>query len=195
MRRDTDLDTAHKSWNVLFDFSPRDNANFHAALLREPPLNCITNSTKYMRFVKSLSRRVFFVCNLLVLYRTSLYLRNSSFEHTPGNREFLAAFRSCKDYVRSASVGFEARRSLPFQLTQFLAGVDHVFIISFDGCVSQVLPVLAGRSSCVLGKMVDSCTPAKFVRGGYSHAMKVTITHAFILQLAHESRYKHIAVI
>ena len=109
--------------------------------------------------------------------------------------EFVSAFRSCKDYEHRVGEYSGERRTLPRQLTGILSVVDHVFILSLDGCNTKVPRVLVNRSSCIIGRVVDSCSPPKYIRGIYTHAMKVTITHAFILQLSYESSYRHVAVL
>jgi len=51
------------------------------------------------------------------------------------------------------------------------------------------------RASCVIGAVLDACAPKVFVQGEHSHALKVTFTHAVIIQLAQDANHQHIAVI
>lgn len=78
---------------------------------------------------------------------------------------------------------------------RLLSVTDHIFVLSKHDC--KMVPPSAYRTkiTCVHGAVIDSCTPAAFVRGQYLHAMRVTFSHAVVLQVAKEKRYRNIAII
>ena len=76
-----------------------------------------------------------------------------------------------------------------------LLEIDHVFVLSFDSCETKLPQSFSGRATCVVGRKLDVCAPRAYIRGLYTHAMKVSFMHAAVLHLAQKSRYEHIAVL
>ena len=62
-------------------------------------------------------------------------------------------------------------------------------------CQTKLPRSFAGRASCVVGTKIDACAPQEFIRGPYTHAMKVSFTHAAVLYLSTKANYRHVAVI
>ena len=73
------------------------------------------------------------------------------------------------------------------------SAVEHIFLISFDKCRTNLPSNLADKATCIYGKYVDARAPRPFVRGEYEHALKVTFTHAFALQIAINSKFRNAA--
>lgn len=62
-------------------------------------------------------------------------------------------------------------------------------------CETKLPKSFAGRASCVVGTKIDACAPHEFIRGPYTHAVKVSFMHAAVLYLATKAKYRHVAVI
>jgi len=130
---------------------------------------------------------LFFLCFSLTheMSNTSLSLYDN----------LLSGLETCDDFeTRLASVD-EWSDSMPSVLSSMLLFVDHTFVLSVDGCESKIPASLESRATCIVGRVLDRCTPARFVRGKYKHAMKVTFTHAMVLLISQRSGYRHVAVI
>ena len=107
------------------------------------------------------------------------------------------AFRKCSyaDFLRPARSSVGRSKSMPLHVVRFLKEIDHVFLLCLHRCRTTIPSEIVNRSTHVLGSHVDSCAPSGLTSGKYEHALKVTFTHAIILQRAIEMRYKHVAVI
>lgn len=125
---------------------------------------------------------------LLLLVLSLLKVRKQS------SREFRIAVDKCGQFTQPLK--FDASRNyFPKQVTEMLLEVDQVFVLGVDSCETKLSHAFSGRATCVVGRSLDACTPSAYVRGPYTHAMKVSFTHAAVLHLAQRARYKHIAVI
>ena len=78
-------------------------------------------------------------------------------------------------------------------LDGLLRFVDHIYIVSKDGC-SDVHIGSHLAITCIVGHAVDACAPTTFVGGAYGHGYKVTFSHALALFLAEESNAERICV-
>jgi len=112
----------------------------------------------------------------------------------PSSRAFRNAISECGKFTHPLELDAN-RKYFPDQLSQMLHEVDHIFVLSFDLCETKLPRSFAGRATCVVGRKLDVCAPHAYIRGPYSHAMKVSFMHATVLHLAHKSRYEHIAVV
>lgn len=106
---------------------------------------------------------------------------------------FLKALRRCSEF--SASVGVASDQSIPFPINKMLAQVDHIYIVAYDRCHLKLPVDIAEKATCILGHATDECAPRIFFRGSHKHALKVSFTHAVLLQLSQEAAYDNIAVI
>ena len=112
----------------------------------------------------------------------------------PSSRAFRNAISECEKFTQPLEL--EANRKyFPETLSQMLLEVDHIFVLSFDLCETKLPRSFAGRATCVVGRKLDVCAPRAYIRGPYTHAMKVSFMHAAVLHLAQKSRYEHIAVL
>ena len=101
----------------------------------------------------------------------------------------------CKGYSgKVESIQSLGSQSLQY-VTDGLIHIDHIFVISTQHCTTMLPAILTKKATCVFGKNVDKCAPPKLLAGKYEHAMKVTFSHAFVIQLALQSQYRHIAII
>ena len=107
--------------------------------------------------------------------------------------EFLASLHACQNILTSVNISESSR--VPITISKLLAEVEHTFVISLLGCLTTFPPGFAGRASCVLGRKVDQCAPSKFIRGPFKHGMRVTFTHAVIVQLSIEAGFQNIAIL
>jgi len=78
-------------------------------------------------------------------------------------------------------------------LQELLRAVDHIYIVSKDGC-SGVHTDSQLSVTCIVGRNVDACAPATFVGGTYDHGYKVTFSHALALFLAEQSNAERICM-
>ena len=78
-------------------------------------------------------------------------------------------------------------------LDGLLRSVDHIYIVSKDGC-SGIHTNSHLAMTCIVGRAVDACAPTTFVGGTYGHGYKVTFSHAFALFLAEESNAERVCV-
>jgi len=112
----------------------------------------------------------------------------------PSSRAFRNAISECEKFTQPLEL--EANRKyFPETLSQMLLEIDHVFVLSFDSCKTTLPQAFTGRATCIIGRKLDVCAPRAYIRGPYTHAMKVSFTHAAVLHLAQKSRYEHIAVL
>jgi hypothetical protein len=79
-------------------------------------------------------------------------------------------------------------------LEGLLRSVDHIYIVSKDGC-SDVHIDRHLAITCIVGRAVDACAPTTFVGGAYGHGYKVTFSHAFALFLAEKSDAERICML
>ena len=108
-------------------------------------------------------------------------------------KRFQEALDACSGFSQPLSVSDDAPFST--QISEMLLKIDHVFVLSIDVCETKLLRSFAGRASCVVGTKIDACAPNEFIRGPYTHAMKVSFMHAAVLYLATKANYRHVAVI
>ena len=106
-----------------------------------------------------------------------------------------AIVHNCPNF--STVLGSAGNREVPELIASVLSLVDHVYIISLDSCNFALRDSISARATCIHGRLLDNCAPAHFLRGlpHELHGLKVTFTHAAVMQLAHESRFRKIAVI
>lgn len=107
---------------------------------------------------------------------------------------FRAAVDGCEKFTQPLTLDGSGKY-VPKQLSELLLAVDHVFVLGVDSCVTTLQHAFSGRATCIVGRMLDACTPRVYIRGPYTHAMKVSFTHAAVLHLAQRAQYKHIAVL
>lgn len=130
----------------------------------------------------------FFLCFWGAIFRYVL-----SAQGTPGAR-FRAAISACKDF--STPLGSSGNSSsVPPPIAGILLQVDHVFVLSFKSCRLQLPTSFSGKATCVVGEKLDACAPREFIKGAHTHAMKVSFTHAAVLQLAYDRRARHVAIL
>jgi hypothetical protein len=91
----------------------------------------------------------------------------------------------------------KSSRPVPKLVSDMLFFTDHVYIISLQSCSLALPKSLLSRSTCIHGQVLDSCAPLKYLRGRRHelHALKVTFTHAAIMQLAIGSGLRNVAII
>ena len=102
---------------------------------------------------------------------------------------------TCVGFQTSFETAVPDSSSMPEEIANMLSFVDHIFVLSLESCATAVPDNIRRRSTCIKGKVLDSCAPSAFISGEYMHAMKVTFSHAIVLQLAREAEYVNIAVI
>ena len=112
----------------------------------------------------------------------------------PSSRAFRNAISECEKFTQPLELDAN-RKYFPETLSQMLLEIDHVFVLSFDSCETKLPQSFSGRATCVVGRKLDVCAPRAYIRGLYTHAMKVSFMHAAVLHLAQNSRYEHIAVL
>ena len=78
---------------------------------------------------------------------------------------------------------------------QLLSLTDHIFVLAKGDCVIGAPSMHRAKVTCVHGEVIDMCAPAKFFYGPHSHAMRVTFSHAVILQVAKEKQYRNVAIV
>jgi len=127
-----------------------------------------------------------FISLLLVLYLANC--------RKPSSRTFRKAISECEKFTQPLELEAN-RRYFPETLSQMLLEIDHVFVLSFDLCKTTLPHAFFGRATCVVGRKLDVCAPRAYIRGPYTHAMKVSFMHAAVLHLTQKSRYEHIAVL
>ena len=102
--------------------------------------------------------------------------------------------QGCKDFsssVLTTPVG----RSFPALVSKLFSLADQTYILSASTCGTVLPSFLARKAQCIHGQQIDSCVPPSLLQGRHQHAMKVTFSHAIILQLAQDAGYRHILVI
>ena len=129
---------------------------------------------------------LFFISLLLVLYLVNC--------RKPSSRALRNAISECEKFTQPLELEAN-RRYFSETLSQMLLEIDHVFVLSYDLCETTRPQAFFGRATCVIGRKLDVCAPRAYIRGAYTHAMKVSFTHAAVLHLAQKSRYEHVAVL
>ena len=112
----------------------------------------------------------------------------------PSSRAFRNAISKCEKFTQPLQLDAD-RKYFPETLSRMLLEIDHVFVLSVDSCKTKLPQAFSGRATCVVGRKLDVCAPRAYIRGPYTHAMKVSFMHAAVLHLAQKSRYEHIAVL
>ena len=102
---------------------------------------------------------------------------------------------TCIGFQTSFETAMPDSRSMPDDIANMLSSAHHIFVLSLESCTIAVPVNMRRRSTCIKGKVLDSCAPDAYISGDYKHAMKVTFSHAVVLQLAREAGYPNIAVI
>lgn len=129
----------------------------------------------------------------IIIFVAFLFLSTSA-----NSRRLQLTFRSavdeCENFTQPLTLD-GAGKYLPMRVSQMLLEVDHVFVLSFNSCETNLPQAFSGRATCVIGRKLDMCAPYAYIRGLYTHAMKVSFTHAAVLYLAQRAQYKHIAVL
>ena len=116
--------------------------------------------------------------------------------HSPKSTiDFRAVVDECQQFTHPLKLDYYARKYFTVHVLEMLLEVDHVFVLGVDSCDTKLPQDFSGRATCVVGRALDACAPSAYIRGPYTHAMKVSFMHATVLQLAQNARYKHIAVI
>jgi hypothetical protein len=138
-------------------------------------------------------------------YRTKLFrlfvclsLFASLFQAKKDNRRLVRSrFQEAVDACQGFSQPLGVSDDTPFstQISKLLLRIDHVFVLTTDICEIGLPRSFAGRASCVVGTKIDVCAPNEFIRGPYTHAMKVSFMHAAVLYLAQKANYRHVALI
>mgnify|MGYP001370947645 CR=1 FL=1 len=108
-------------------------------------------------------------------------------------KRFQEAVDACHGFSQPLGVSDDAPFST--QISEILLKIDHIFMLSIDICEIKLPRSFAGRASCVDGPKLDACAPNEFIRGPYTHAMKVSFMHAAVLYLAQRANYRHVALI
>lgn len=122
-----------------------------------------------------------------LLYNSTLFLDSSY-------TRFLSAISSCADFTSRIN------DSVPFSLgsetlVDLLNDVEHIFVLSVDGCRLGLPWPLTNKATCVIGRRLDNCAPKEFVTSPYIHAMKVSFMHAAVFRLSSQAHYQHVAII
>ena len=132
---------------------------------------------------KHLVRNIFVAFFLFLTYSCCAPRASSTFFTNHGN-ELLHTLQTCAGFVGS----FETQRvdsgTIFHEILNILAQVDHIFVVSLEGCDIKLPLELRSRSSCIKGRVLDDCAPEKYISGKYKHAMKVTFSHAVILHMS-----------
>ena len=133
-------------------------------------------------------------CRVMMLFITFSCLRRiKNSKRRPVERRFREAVDACQSFARPLDVSDNAPYAI--QILEALRSIDHVFILSLDTCETKLPKSFAGRATCIVGAKLDACAPNEFVRGPYTHAMKVSFMHAAVLYLAEKANFRHVALI
>ena len=108
-------------------------------------------------------------------------------------QRFQEAVDACQHFSRPLGVSDNAPYAT--HILELLLSIDHVFILSLDECETKLPKSFAGRATCVVGTKLDLCAPNEFIRGPYTHAMKVSFMHATVLYLSEKANYHHVALL
>lgn len=112
----------------------------------------------------------------------------------PSSKSFQNAISACEKLTQPLNLDVN-RKYFSDTLSQMLLDIDHIFVLSYYSCKTTLPPAFSGRATCVVGRKLDACAPQAYIRGSYTHAMKVSFMHATVLYLAQRYRYEHIAVL
>ena len=107
-------------------------------------------------------------------------------------KDFQISVALCKNFTTSIAA---ASDHFPHGLTSLFSLFDHVFVLSFDGCRTQIPSSLLHKSSCIEGRVLDKCSPDRFLRGKEKHGLKVTFMHASVIELAKRAAYNNILIL
>ena len=127
------------------------------------------------------------------LFALCIYWCRQPNSRSSGLNIFLSAVRSCSGFATPVEVATDDL--LPYPIPELLSQVDHIFIVSLDTCRTKLPLSIVGKSTCIVGRKVDDCAPSVFLRGAHAHAMKVSFTHAVILQISHDASYDSVAIL
>lgn len=139
-------------------------------------------------------RRTLYHAGFLVCAALIIWGKRQRRPRVPAKRQVQDTLRACSVHVKPVSVRVHDE-SASRELQIMLAHVDHIFLVSFETCQTRLSTSLSTDATCVQGKLIDACAPQEMISGSWVHAMKVTFTHAVILQIALDKRYKHIAIL
>mmetsp|Transcript_7558 Transcript_7558/g.34248 ORF Transcript_7558/g.34248 Transcript_7558/m.34248 type:complete len:347 (+) Transcript_7558:116-1156(+) len=160
-----------------------------------------TNRYRYLKrtrnAIKNRMSITAFMIFVLLIFLFPFIFRGHPLIAQDQRSENSVVFRRCSysDFLKPAKATIGRDESMPLYVTQFLREIDHVFLVCLHQCRTSLPRELLNRSTQVFGNRVDSCAPARLISGKYVHALKVTFTHAIIMQRASEMSYRHIAVI
>jgi hypothetical protein len=93
----------------------------------------------------------------------------SSADHS---NEMLKISGNCDDFVSSFRRQGYNSSTLPDEFAEVLSHVDHIFVLSLQGCDTKLPLQLRHRSKCINGKVLDGCIPKKFIRGSCTHELQ-----------------------
>ena len=118
------------------------------------------------------------------------------YRETSIDRRFRETISACKGFTSPLMLDDDNSSMLiPSPILDSLFQVDHIFVLAVGSCQLRIPSSFSAKATCVIGRNLDQCTPKVFTRGPYTHAMKVSFTHAVVLQMAHDAGYKHVAII
>lgn len=129
---------------------------------------------------------------LLLIFLQIKHHRRSKHAYTEQLKAYL---RTCAVHV--SPIATESGKMSVFSdpLQEMLSEIDHIFIVSVESCRTKLPPTLSQAGTCVIGRQVDSCAPKRFLTNPLQHAMRVTFTHAVVLQLALDAGYRHVIIV
>jgi len=149
--------------------------------------DCRIQHARSTRHRKTLGQCALLFVSLLLVSSQVLFRK-------PSSRAFREAISECRNFTQPLELDAD-RKYFPDTLSQMLLQIDHVFVLSFDSCKTTLSPAFSGRATCVVGRKLDVCAPRAYIRGPYTHAVKVSFMHATVLHLAQKSLYEHIVVL
>ena len=107
-------------------------------------------------------------------------------------KDFQLSVAQCKNYTTSIATSSD---NFSHDLTGLLSLFDHIFVLSLNGCQTQIPSSVLHKSSCIVGRVLDKCAPHRFLLGNDKHGMKVTFMHASVIELAKRAAYDHILIL
>ena len=134
------------------------------------------------------------IFSLLVL--TGSCIRGLSYFLNLGVSPYLRVpLEQCPPFLEKLNHSASEYDQMPETLSQMLSSVEQIFILGKSRCSISLPKILADRALCVIGEVLDGCAPAHLISGPHQHAMKVSFTHAAVLQISSDNEYEHILVI